>query len=645
VNGRPAASARILELPDQSNLPSRDRLVRVEGELPRPAPPPLSLIVDDWLDGRRVYPVPPHRVPAVRPLRRLLDRMTPAIWFFVVLAAAQAITVVADAWASGGWSASSVADLALRLGDASAVALLPAAVLIWGFAAPRALRLVLAGAIVWSTLPTVAGLGWWFVRQSPGFMGLGYDPAVAAATVALVACLGPLIVAFGLMEPGRDRTESMLSMAKYVAVLAAAIALAEAARPLPRAAHSAVPSTIAAVDTMPPAVMVQGAALSLELACLVALAYTCILAVLDGRAPSRLWQCAAAGAVLLAVGTAGQLAAGGLQGAAVGVASAFGSDTGSVAMHLAGSLLMLLAFATPVWSAARDALGYGRGAPEEIFEWGPEAQPWADGSIPMNAIVAVAAGTNHALALDESGNVGAWGDDSTGQVDVPDGLSGVRAVAAGNGFSLALRFDGTVVAWGADDLGQTRVPPGLGGVTAIAAGGGFALALKDDGTVVGWGDGAESGDGGGRGAALVPAGLAGVAAISAGDRHGLALLRNGNVVAWGDNTYGQLEVPSRVAGATAISAGGDFSLALLADGTVVAWGDNTYGQLDVPADLENVTAISAGAFHALALRNDSDVVGWGGGGQRGGESAHPWRLIDFKAVAAGEGFSLAIRAA
>jgi alpha-tubulin suppressor-like RCC1 family protein len=136
-----------------------------------------------------------------------------------------------------------------------------------------------------------------------------------------------------------------------------------------------------------------------------------------------------------------------------------------------------------------------------------------------------------------------------------------------------------------------------------------------------------------------------VAAISAGDRHGLALLRNGSVVAWGDNTYGQLEVPSRVAGATAISAGGDFSLALLADGTVVAWGDNTYGQLDVPADLENVTAISAGAFHALALRNDSDVVGWGGGGQRGGESAHPWRLIDFKAVAAGEGFSLAIRAA
>jgi hypothetical protein len=39
------------------------------------------------------------------------------------------------------------------------------------------------------------------------------------------------------------------------------------------------------------------------------------------------------------------------------------------------------------------------------------------------------------------------------------------------------------------------------------------------------------------------------------------------------------------------------------------------------------------------------VVAWGGGGQLQGEAAHPWRLVDFKAVSAGDGFSLAIRAA
>jgi alpha-tubulin suppressor-like RCC1 family protein len=116
-------------------------------------------------------------------------------------------------------------------------------------------------------------------------------------------------------------------------------------------------------------------------------------------------------------------------------------------------------------------------------------------------------------------------------------------------------------------------------------------------------------------------------------------------VAWGDNTYGQLDVPSRLGPATAISAGGDFCVALLADGMVAAWGDNTYGQLDVPAGLANVTAISAGAFHAVALLTAGDVLAWGGGGQRQGEAAHPWRLVDFKAVAAGDGFSLAVRAA
>jgi alpha-tubulin suppressor-like RCC1 family protein len=123
------------------------------------------------------------------------------------------------------------------------------------------------------------------------------------------------------------------------------------------------------------------------------------------------------------------------------------------------------------------------------------------------------------------------------------------------------------------------------------------------------------------------------------------LLADGTIVAWGDNTYGQLDVPPGLGRATAISAGGDFCLALLADGKVAAWGDNTYGQLDVPAGMENVAAVSAGAFHAVALRADGDVVAWGGGGRRQGEGTHPWHLVDFKAVAAGDGFSLAIRAA
>jgi alpha-tubulin suppressor-like RCC1 family protein len=116
------------------------------------------------------------------------------------------------------------------------------------------------------------------------------------------------------------------------------------------------------------------------------------------------------------------------------------------------------------------------------------------------------------------------------------------------------------------------------------------------------------------------------------------------VAAWGDDSYGQSRVPPSLPRTVAISAGGDFSLALLTDGLVAAWGDNSYGQLDVPDGMGDVIAISAGAFHAVALLARGDVVGWGGSHEPG-ESDHPWRLVDFKAVAAGDGYSLAVRAA
>jgi hypothetical protein len=46
----------------------------------------------------------------------------------------------------------------------------------------------------------------------------------------------------------------------------------------------------------------------------------------------------------------------------------------------------------------------------------------------------------------------------------------VTAIAAGTNHSLALKSDGTVVAWGDNDSGQATVPAGLSGVVAIAAG-------------------------------------------------------------------------------------------------------------------------------------------------------------------------------
>ncbi len=89
------------------------------------------------------------------------------------------------------------------------------------------------------------------------------------------------------------------------------------------------------------------------------------------------------------------------------------------------------------------------------------------------------------------------------------------AVAAGSDHSLALKADGTVEAWGWNSYGQlgdgtqnnrltpvpVRVPSDPSGfltnVAGIAAGGLHCLALKGDGTAVAWGDNyyGELGDG------------------------------------------------------------------------------------------------------------------------------------------------------
>ena len=117
----------------------------------------------------------------------------------------------------------------------------------------------------------------------------------------------------------------------------------------------------------------------------------------------------------------------------------------------------------------------------------------------------MAAGSQHAVVLTDSGLVWAWGSNSYGQIGdgtsttravptVVPTISGVTAIAAGGNSTYALKTDGTVWAWGQNTYGQlgdgtgySRTAPvavtGLSNVIAIAAGNVHALALKSDGTV------------------------------------------------------------------------------------------------------------------------------------------------------------------
>ncbi len=306
------------------------------------------------------------------------------------------------------------------------------------------------------------------------------------------------------------------------------------------------------------------------------------------------------------------------------------------------------------------------------------------GVLSGKTVIAEAGSGLHSLALCSDGTLATWGWNSDGQlgngnttnsnapvaVDMTGAFSGkaVVSVAAGSNHSLALCSDGTMVAWGSNARGKlgnggtasSSVPVAVSmagvisgkTVVAVAAGANNSVALCSDGTVAAWG----SNDHGqlGNGTATesnVPVAvdmtgvLSGktVIAVAAGGNNMLALCSDGSLSAWGRNSDGQLgtgttfssNVPVRVSttgflfGKTvvAISAGNSHNLALCADGTLAAWGDNSLGQLGnggagigtVPAGVsttgglsgKSAVAISAGSAHSLALCSDGTLVGWG----------------------------------
>ena len=257
--------------------------------------------------------------------------------------------------------------------------------------------------------------------------------------------------------------------------------------------------------------------------------------------------------------------------------------------------------------------------------------------LPYRFVVNYFGGTGNDLVL-QWANVRpvAWGDNEDGQLGYGNRpgssapvavlqsgvLAGktVVAMAAGSEHSLALCSDGTLAAWGNNNYGQlgnasktpSRVPVAvrqsgfLSGKTVIAvsAGASHNLGPCSDGTLAAWGYNG-SGQLGNKStvSSLVPVAvlqtgaLAGktVTKVSAGSFHSLVLCSDGTAVAWGDNYWGQLgnntrpnsSVPVEVLQSgvlfgksiMSVAAGGQYCLALCSDSTLVTWGNNWYGQL------------------------------------------------------------------
>lgn len=208
-------------------------------------------------------------------------------------------------------------------------------------------------------------------------------------------------------------------------------------------------------------------------------------------------------------------------------------------------------------------------------------------------VIAVAAGLSHSLALCSDGRVAAWGRNQKGQLGSNTGLfveqpvwvdqSGVLtgktvvAIAAGSEHSVALCSDGTLAAWGANNRGQIgdngSIDSGLPvrvrvdllagrTVVGIRSHALHNLALCSDGSLFAWGANSDGrlGIGGtidARMPTLVATGGSAVDA-DAGEFHSIAVLADGKAAAWGNNGNGRLgngsNIPGQLPGAVATGA-------------------------------------------------------------------------------------------
>ena len=276
---------------------------------------------------------------------------------------------------------------------------------------------------------------------------------------------------------------------------------------------------------------------------------------------------------------------------------------------------------------------------------------------------AVAAGAYHTVALDRAGRVWTWGNNERGQLGdggtenrpVPGQLNftgnlALISIAAGNYHTVALDENGYVWTWGANEYGQLgdgstsdRITPvriNLANITAVAIGAYHTVALDRAGRVWTWGNNEHgqlgNGSAGENVKNLIPRriNLASIEKITAGGWHTVVLDEKHRVWAWGGNWYGQLgngsivskSIPRRVnlPCIKQVVAGNEHTVALDTRGQVWTWGDNEHGQLGggtsglgayrplpAPINLTSIEEITAGSAHTAVLDRNGRLWIWG----------------------------------
>jgi len=236
-----------------------------------------------------------------------------------------------------------------------------------------------------------------------------------------------------------------------------------------------------------------------------------------------------------------------------------------------------------------------------------------DGACVPRQFTSVAAGTNHACAIDEAGGLFCWGTNAAGQLGVGDTTprreptavttsTTVVQVAAGDVHTCAVLGDGSLACWGSDDdgrAGQLATDVDLLVPTAV-------------GTELDW------------------------AQVDAGERHTCGL-RSTGVYCWGSNgdgrlginagTGGERQEPAEVRGNFIFVATGGRHTCAIEDGSwhLHCWGEYSAGRLaehslditmDQPTPFRSPSnrdflMLSLGLNHSMSVGRDGMLRGWG----------------------------------
>ena len=382
------------------------------------------------------------------------------------------------------------------------------------------------------------------------------------------------------------------------------------------------------------------------------------------------WRSSSPGVV--SVDQSGRITAIGVGEAIITVESRGLRDSGTVIVHVSGSL-PTAQFATLTPGGAHSCAVDLRG---QAFCWGGSwhgelgasaARKYTSTLSPVAVAIAqefthIEAGELHTCALNAQGRAYCWGDNLSGQIG--DGTASNRfapvqaqedrafvSIAAAADRTCGLTSQRSIVCWGSGWTGEAQ-SPSSSPFASVATGTSHTCALDSEGRAFCWGfNGAGQLGSGTTNSSSTPVAVAGgltFRLISAGLAHTCAITENDGAYCWGSGMDGRLgdgsteqrNAPTAVSGGYAfahISAGGEHSCGVTTSGVGYCWGRNLGGRLGTGLpnpmpptptieDLRELTptpvkgdlrfsAITAGpAAHSCGLTTDRLAYCWGANG-------------------------------